>query len=46
MKFKTLSKDCSSEIRHLEKIQKLVDSLNKYYLPKSTGNKSSSDGSI
>jgi hypothetical protein len=45
-KFKGLSKDCNSNIRHLEKVQKLVDSLNKFYVPKSSGSKPSSDGSI
>lgn len=33
-KFKGLSKDCLTELRHLETIQKCVDLLNKHYLPK------------
>jgi hypothetical protein len=33
-KFKGMARDCTSEIRHLEKIQKIVESLNKFFQPK------------
>jgi hypothetical protein len=44
-KFKGLAKDCQGEIRHLEKIQKYVDSMNKFYQPKSVGNRPSASDS-